>query len=120
MSNLHIGAFIAILLHYYWKEGTEALKNFIEEFYYGNIEPQGRSKEQSPAAKKEFDRLTKNEELLTQALTDENKKLFLEYVNAWGVVNGESSADSFAVGFRLGAAFVYDTFVAGSIPTYDK
>ena len=59
---------------------------------------------------------TKNEELLTQALTDENKKLFLEYVNAWGVVNGESSADSFAVGFRLGAAFVYDTFVAGSIP----
>ena len=69
---------------------------------------------------KEFDLLTKNEELLTQALTDENKKLFLEYVNAWGVVNGESSADSFAVGFRLGAAFVYDTFVAGSIPTYDK
>ena len=96
------------------------MKNFIEEFYYGNIEPQGRSKEQSPAAKKEFDRLTKNEELLKQALTDESKKLFLEYVNAWGVVNGESSAASFAVGFRLGAAFVYDTFVAGSLATYDK
>ena len=86
------------------------MKSFIEEFYYGNIEPQGRSRKQSPAVKKEFDLLTKNEELLTQALTDENKKLFLEYVNAWGVVNGESSADSFAVGFRLGAAFVYDTF----------
>ncbi|MBE7000158.1 MAG: hypothetical protein E7428_08220, partial [Ruminococcaceae bacterium] len=68
------------------------MKSFIEEFYYGNIEPQGRSRKQSPAVKKEFDLLTKNEELLTQALTDENKKLFLEYVNAWGVVNGESSA----------------------------
>ena len=96
------------------------MKSFIEEFYYGNIEPQGRSRKKSPAVKKEFDLLTKNEELLTQALTDEHKKLFLDYVNAWGVVNGESTADSFMVGFRLGAAFVYDTFVAGSIPTYDN
>lgn len=47
------------------------MKSFIEEFYYGNIEPQGRSRKQSPAVKKEFDLLTKNEELLTQALTDE-------------------------------------------------
>ncbi len=96
------------------------MKNFIEEFFYGNIEPQGRSKKQSPAVQKEMDLLVKNEELLTNALADENKKLFLDYVNAWGVVNGESTADSFMVGFRLGAAFVYDTFVAGSIPTYDK
>ena len=96
------------------------MKNFIEEFFYGNIEPQGRSKKQSPAVQKEMDLLVKNEELLTNALTDENKKLFLDYVNAWGVVNGESTADSFMVGFRLGAAFVYDTFVAGSIPTYYK
>lgn len=59
------------------------MKSFIEEFYYGNIEPQGRIRKQSPAVKKEFDLLTKNEELLIQALTDENKKLFLEYVNAW-------------------------------------
>ena len=97
------------------------MKSFIEEFYYGNIEPQGRSRKQSPAVKKEFDLLTKNEELLTQALSDENKKLFLDYVNACGVVNGESSADSFMVGFRLGATFVYDTFVAGqSLHTTSK
>ena len=31
------------------------MKSFIEEFYYGNIEPQGRSRKQSPAVKKEFD-----------------------------------------------------------------
>ena len=77
------------------------MKNFIEEFFYGNIEPQGRSKKQSPAVQKEMDLLVKNEELLTNALADENKKLFLDYVNAWGVVNGESTADSFMVGFRL-------------------
>ena len=31
------------------------MKSFIEELYYGNIEPQGRSRKQSPAAQKEFD-----------------------------------------------------------------
>lgn len=96
------------------------MKRFIDEFFYGNIEPQARSKKQSPAVKKEMEILTKNEDLLTKALTGENQKLFLEYVNAWGVVNGESTADSFVTGFRLGAHFVYDTFVAGSIPTYDN
>lgn len=94
------------------------MTRFIEEFFYGNIEPQARSKEQSSAVKKEMEILSKNEDLLTKALTDENQKLFLEYVNAWGVVSGESTADSFVAGFRLGAHFVYDTFVAAPIPIY--
>lgn len=33
------------------------------------------------------------------------------YVNAWGIVNVESTLDSFIVGFQLGARFAYDTFV---------
>lgn len=69
------------------KDGI-TMKRFIDEFFYGNIEPQARSKKQSPAVKKEMEILTKNEDLLTKALTGENQKLFLEYVNAWGVVSG--------------------------------
>lgn len=52
-----------------------------------------------------------NEDLLTAALNDENKKMFLDYVNAWDVVNGESTLDGFIMGFRLGAKFTYDTFI---------
>lgn len=96
------------------------MKSFIEEFYYGNIEPQGRSRKQSPAVKKEFDLLTKNEELLTQALTDENKKLFLEYVNAWGVVNGESSADSFGSRFSFRSCLCVRYLCSRFNHTYDK
>ena len=57
-----------------------------------------------------------NEEFLTEALSGENKKKFLDFVNAWGVVNGESNLDSFMMGFRLGANFTYDTFVATDTP----
>ena len=36
---------------------------------------------------------------------------FLEYVDACGIVNGESVVDSFVIGFGLGARFTYDVFV---------
>ena len=85
--------------------------NFIEEFYYGNIDPQARSTKQNNAVQKQMEVLMLNEEFLTEALSGENKKKFLDFANAWSVVNGESNLDSFMMGFRLGANFTYDTFV---------
>lgn len=95
------------------------MANFIEEFYYGNIEPQSRSTKQNKTVQREMKILTTNEELLTEALSDENKKLFLDYVNTWSIVNGESNLDSFIMGFRLGAKFTFDTFVSSETPFKD-
>ena len=92
---------------------------FIEEFYYGNLNPQARSMEQNKMVQKEMTVLTKTEELLTNALNDEQKKWFLDFANAWSVVNGESNLDSFMMGFRLGSNFTYDTFVATNTPFQD-
>ncbi len=92
---------------------------FIEEFYYGNIDPQARSTKQNKAVQKQMEVLMLNEEFLTEALSGENKKKFLDFVNAWSVVNGESNLDSFMMGFRLGANFTYDTFVATDTPFKD-
>ena len=89
-----------------------AMANFIEELYYGNIEPQNTKKKKSKAYSREMKVLTENEDILLEKLPEEDKKLFLEYVDAWGIVNGESVADSFITGFRIGAKFVYDTFVS--------
>ena len=91
---------------------------FIEEFYYGNIDPQARSTKQNKAVQKQMEVLMLNEEFLTEAVSGENKKNFLDFVNAWGVVNGESNLDSFIM-FRLGANFTYDTFVATDTPFQD-
>lgn len=95
------------------------MAGFIEEFYYGNIDPQAQGAKPNTTVKKEMQILTDYEEELTKLLTGEEKKKFLSYVNAWGIVNGEVTLDSFIVGFRLGAAFMQDTFLSGRAPYTD-
>lgn len=92
---------------------------FIEEFYYGNLDPQARSTKQNKTVQKQMEILMLNEDYLTENLSGESKKKFLEFSNAWGVVNGESNLDSVIMGFRLGAGFVYDTFVSEKAPFTD-
>lgn len=67
------------------------MTNFIEEFFYGNLDPQARSTKQNKAVQKQMEILMNNEEKLTVALDEENRKLFLDFANAWSVVNGEST-----------------------------
>ncbi len=85
---------------------------FIEEFYYGIIDPQARSTKQNKAVQKQMEVLMPNEDFLTERLSGENKKKFFDFVYVWSVVNGESNPDSFMMGLRLGANFTYDTFSA--------
>ena len=92
---------------------------FIEEFYYGNLDPQARSTKENKAVQKHMEVLMLNEDFLTENLFGENKKKFLEFCDAWSVVNGESNLDSFIMGFRLGAKFTYDTFVNENAPFQD-
>ena len=92
---------------------------FIEEFYYGNLDPQARSTKENKTVQKQMEVLMLNEDFLSENLSGENKKKFLDFVNAWGVVNGESNLDSFIMGFRLGANFTYYTFVNDDTPFQD-
>ena len=92
------------------------MPRFIEQFYYGNIEPQERSTKMNKSVQKQLEIMMKCEDLLTEALTDEKKQWFLDYIDAWHEVNSESNLDSFIMGFRLGAAFTYDTFVSTDVP----
>lgn len=87
------------------------MSGFIEEFYYGNIEPQACSSELNTELKRMLSTLTEKEELLTATLNGEEKDLFSKYVNAYNEFLAFSIADSFISGFRLGARFTYDTFV---------
>ena len=73
---------------------------FIEEFYYGNLDPQARSTKQNKAVQKKMEVLMLNEDYLTENLSGESKKKFLEFVNAWGVVNGEYSRFRYLEAFR--------------------
>lgn len=87
------------------------MSDFIEDFYYGNIEPQECTNELNSELKMKLDLLTQAEEQLTSKLTDEEKELFMKYAKHSGEFLCTSNADSFISGFRLGAKFTYDTFV---------
>ena len=87
------------------------MSTFIEDFYYGNIEPQEVNSELTPKLKKKLSSLAEKEEQLTARLTGEEKELFLNYVSAYTEFSTISNSDSFISGFRLGAKFIYDTFI---------
>ena len=92
-------------------ESGDIMANIIEEFYYGNIEPQEVNSELTSKLKKKLSKLAEKEEQLTARLNGEDKELFQNYVSSYIEFSTTSNADSFISGFRLGAKFTYDTFI---------
>ncbi len=87
------------------------MSGFIEDFYYGNIEPQECCSELKSELKKKLNSITEKEEMLNSRLSGEEKDLFVTYVSTYNDFLTVSIADSFIAGFRLGAKFTYDTFI---------
>lgn len=87
------------------------MSGFIEDFYYGNIEPQECCSELKNELKKNLRILTEKEEELNSKLIGEEKDLFVTYTSIYNDFLTVSMADSFISGFRLGAKFTLDTFV---------
>ena len=87
------------------------MSDFIEDFYYGNIEPQECTTNLSVKIKKSLSELAGKEEQLTSLLADKDKELFTDYVATYIKFSSLCNADSFIAGFRLGARFTYDTFI---------
>ena len=89
------------------------MPNFIEEFYYGNIEPQEITTELRAEVSNKLAALSKTEGVLIASLTDAESELFAPYLKQSGEFLCVSNADSFIAGFKLGAKFTYNTFVEG-------
>ena len=85
--------------------------DFIEDFYYGNIEPQECTTSLTPKLKKSLNELAGKEEHLTSILADKEQELFTDYAATYIKFSSLCNADSFITGFRLGARFTYDTFI---------
>lgn len=92
------------------------MANFLEELYYGNIDPQARGYRKGSHNLKVSQSINDLEEKLTERLSGEEKKLFLYFCNAYGELMGERGLDSFIVGFRLGAKMIFDTFCSDDAP----
>lgn len=89
--------------------------NILEEFYYGNFNPQEkfykRESEYATFVKIVFD----NEEKLTAYLGGEEQHLFFQLMNAQSEILDIESRERFIEGWKLGAKFMLDTFL---VPRY--
>ena len=87
------------------------MKSFIEELYYGNIDPQNSGFEEDEGVQRTMQTIRENEDFLADTLIGEEKKRFLDFADAWSAFNGDATLEGFITGFRLGARFVLDAFV---------
>lgn len=92
------------------------MANFIEELFYGNIDPQARGYRKNHHIIKVSNNINDIEEKLTERLQGEDKDLFLDFCNAYAELMGEAELDSFIVGFRLGAKMLFDVFCSDDAP----
>ncbi len=90
------------------KQGGEDV--FIDDFYYGNIEPQSSNLNQNKHFKKKMNVLSESEKELFDLLKEDEQSLFGSYTDAWSYVNAETNRDSFRNGFRIGAKLIIDVF----------
>ncbi len=81
---------------------------FIEDFYYGNIDPQEMKSELTDDMKKQLKKMVKTEEQLRENLQDADKELFNTYVEQYNKLMSISNEHNFLNGFRLGAGFMGD------------
>ena len=58
------------------------MKSFIEGLYYGNIEAQNSEFEDNESVRCELRTISENEDWLTENLTGEEKKRFLDFADA--------------------------------------
>ena len=55
------------------------MRNFLEELYFGNLDPQARGYRKESHILKVSENINELEEKLTQRLNDEEKKMFLDF-----------------------------------------
>ena len=85
--------------------------NFIEELYYGNINPNEKRYKKATPYDKALSIFTANEDKLKEALSGEHLKLFNELVKASDEISATSGVENFKIGFRLGVKMMCDSLL---------
>ena len=82
--------------------------NIIEDLYYGRISPYEMSISTAPEYQKLKALADKNEDLLKEKLSDEQKKLLEKLTECITDISSISERDMFIAGFRLGMKLMID------------
>ena len=83
--------------------------SFIEELYYGNVNPDENRNRRPLPYEKAAKTFSDIESKLTKELNGENLKLFNEFVNVSDEISATSGVENFKIGFRLGVMMMCDS-----------
>ena len=89
--------------------------NILEEFYYGNVNPQEKCFKHESEFATFVKIVSDNEEKLSAYLSGEEKHLFSQLMNAQSEILDTETRERFIEGWKLGARFILDTFL---VPRY--
>lgn len=84
-------------------------RTLLEEFWYGNINPQEQSTEGNREIKNLLNLMGKNRDNLSATLTEEQKETLAKYDDCVNEMYGIIEREIFAYGFRLGGRFMLET-----------
>ena len=89
-------------------KGQVSSMKIIEDLYYGHISPYEMSISAAPEYQKLKALADRNEDLLRESLSDEQKELLDKFIEAVTDISSISERDMFINGFRLGVKLMIE------------
>lgn len=92
----------------------------LEEFWYGNINPNEQSFDKQSRFAKVLSLLTQNESKLLERLNEEEKEIFEKYQNCHHELTQLGECEAFIKGFRLGGQMMLEVYENTDCPFIDE
>ena len=89
--------------------------HILEDLYTGNVRPGERSFRQNSQYSRALAQAVESGDALIKSLTEEQKKLFEEYMDAQREVNILTDCETFIYAFNLGAKLILDILENGEM-----
>ena len=90
------------------------MESIIAELFYGNITPSERSFRRTGEYAHIPQLVTRNEEKLTETLTEAQKETFEKFKDGTSELNGMTEVTAFTLGFKLGLRLTAEAFISGN------
>lgn len=90
------------------------MESIIEELYYGNITPSERSYRRTGEYAHILQLVTRNEEKLTETLTEAQKETFEKFKDSTSDISSMTEVTAFTLGFKLGLRLTAEAFIGGN------
>ena len=89
--------------------------NILEDFWYGNINPQEESKEHNREIRDLLTLMGRNRDALSSTLTDKQREVLEKYDDCVNEMYGLIEVAIFSYAFRLGGRLMLATLLGGDI-----